>query len=141
MISSPVSRVAVSVVTSHGWLTVDRVIGGSVREPSTSPDSKSDTTAVPSPRSRTQQAGVGDHGEGVRVPGVAGDRPQLGGSGGVPDVQRSVVVPVGGELALDDPTDDTPTDGDRAPFLGIYLAGYTVDLPAGPATFTVTEGR
>ncbi|GGX84553.1 CocE/NonD family hydrolase [Streptomyces minutiscleroticus] len=46
------------------------------------------------------------------------------------------------KLALDGPADDVPTAGDRSPFLDTYLRQYTVDLPAGPATFTVpTVGR
>ncbi|WP_108952479.1 CocE/NonD family hydrolase [Streptomyces fragilis] len=44
-------------------------------------------------------------------------------------------------LALDDPADDVPTQGARSPFLDTYLRQYTVTLPAGPATFTVTPGR
>ncbi|MGW1025207.1 CocE/NonD family hydrolase [Streptomyces sp. NPDC002577] len=44
------------------------------------------------------------------------------------------------KLALDDPADDTATPGARSPFLDTYLRQYTVDLPAGPATFTVTPG-
>ncbi len=43
-------------------------------------------------------------------------------------------------LALDDPADDVPTDGARSPFLDTYLRQYTVHLPPGPATFTVTPG-
>jgi putative CocE/NonD family hydrolase len=43
-------------------------------------------------------------------------------------------------LALDDPADDVPTQGARSPFLDTYLRQYTVSLPAGPATFTVTPG-
>ncbi|CAL9669128.1 hypothetical protein SUDANB176_07375 [Streptomyces sp. enrichment culture] len=43
-------------------------------------------------------------------------------------------------LALDDPADDVPTAGARSPFLDTYLRQYTVNLPAGPATFTVTPG-
>lgn len=43
-------------------------------------------------------------------------------------------------LALDDPSDDVPTQGDRSPYLDTYLSQYTVDLPAGPATFTVLPG-
>ncbi|WP_030184962.1 CocE/NonD family hydrolase [Streptomyces sp. NRRL S-813] len=43
-------------------------------------------------------------------------------------------------LALDDPSDDVATPGARSPFLDTYLRQYTVDLPAGPATFTVTPG-
>ncbi|WP_424187043.1 CocE/NonD family hydrolase [Actinokineospora sp. G85] len=42
------------------------------------------------------------------------------------------------DLALDDPADDTPTQGGRAPYLDLYLAGYTRPLPAGPATFTLS---
>jgi putative CocE/NonD family hydrolase len=44
-------------------------------------------------------------------------------------------------LALDDPADDVPTQGARSPFLDTYLRQYTVALPAGPGTFTVTPGR
>ncbi|MFG2589376.1 CocE/NonD family hydrolase [Streptomyces sp. NPDC048438] len=43
-------------------------------------------------------------------------------------------------LALDDPSDDLPTGGARSPYLDTYLSQYTVDLPAGPATFTVVPG-
>ncbi|GHJ36970.1 CocE/NonD family hydrolase [Streptomyces sp. TS71-3] len=43
-------------------------------------------------------------------------------------------------LALDDPADDVPTAGDRSPYLDTYLRQYTVELPAGPATFTVVPG-
>ncbi|WP_077799922.1 CocE/NonD family hydrolase [Streptomyces sp. JHA26] len=43
-------------------------------------------------------------------------------------------------LALDDPADDVATAGDRSPFLDTYLRQYTVNLPAGPATFTVVPG-
>lgn len=41
------------------------------------------------------------------------------------------------ELALDNPADDRPTAGARSPFLDTYLRQYTVDLPAGPASFTI----
>ncbi|MER5178435.1 CocE/NonD family hydrolase [Streptomyces sp. NPDC002896] len=44
------------------------------------------------------------------------------------------------KLALDDPADDAATAGERSPYLDTYLRQYTVDLPAGPATFTVTPG-
>ncbi|MFH8241194.1 CocE/NonD family hydrolase [Streptomyces sp. NPDC018321] len=45
-------------------------------------------------------------------------------------------------LALDDPADDVATPGDRSPFLDTYLSRYTVELPAGPGTFTlVRDGR
>ncbi|MFB4419708.1 CocE/NonD family hydrolase [Streptomyces sp. QL37] len=43
-------------------------------------------------------------------------------------------------LALDDPSDDAPTGGARSPYLDTYLGQYTVDLPAGPASFTVVPG-
>ncbi|PZH10793.1 hypothetical protein C1I97_13500 [Streptomyces sp. NTH33] len=43
-------------------------------------------------------------------------------------------------LALDDPARDTATAGARSPFLDTYLRQYTVNLPAGPATFTVLPG-
>ncbi|MEU1214584.1 CocE/NonD family hydrolase [Streptomyces sp. NPDC005790] len=43
-------------------------------------------------------------------------------------------------LALDDPSDDVATGGARSPYLDTYLRQYTVDLPAGPATFTVAPG-
>ncbi|MFJ4840366.1 CocE/NonD family hydrolase [Streptomyces sp. NPDC088746] len=43
-------------------------------------------------------------------------------------------------LALDDPSDDVPTGGARSPYLDTYLSQYTVDLPAGPATFPVVPG-
>ncbi|WP_405792718.1 CocE/NonD family hydrolase [Streptomyces sp. NBC_01506] len=41
------------------------------------------------------------------------------------------------ELALDSPADDRPTAGARSPFLDTYLRQYTVELPAGPASFTI----
>ncbi|MFF5899711.1 CocE/NonD family hydrolase [Streptomyces argenteolus] len=45
-------------------------------------------------------------------------------------------------LALDDPADDVATGGARSPYLDTYLRQYTVDLPAGPPTFTVVpRGR
>ncbi|WP_438272844.1 CocE/NonD family hydrolase [Streptomyces sclerotialus] len=44
------------------------------------------------------------------------------------------------ELALDDPADDIPTAGDRSPYLDTYLRQYTVELPPGPAKFTVPSG-
>ncbi|MEV5009664.1 CocE/NonD family hydrolase [Streptomyces sp. NPDC093064] len=44
------------------------------------------------------------------------------------------------KLALDDPARDTATAGARSPFLDTYLRQYTVNLPAGPASFTVTPG-
>ncbi|MFJ1654379.1 CocE/NonD family hydrolase [Streptomyces sp. NPDC088337] len=44
-------------------------------------------------------------------------------------------------LALDDPARDTATAGARSPFLDTYLRQYTVNLPAGPASFTVTPGN
>ncbi|GAA2253462.1 hypothetical protein GCM10010145_21540 [Streptomyces ruber] len=45
------------------------------------------------------------------------------------------------KLALDDPADDIATGGKRSPYLDTYLRQYTVDLPAGPGTFTVPSGR
>ncbi|MFC8076445.1 CocE/NonD family hydrolase [Streptomyces sp. NPDC057307] len=45
------------------------------------------------------------------------------------------------ELALDGPADDRPTAGARSPFLDTYLRQYTVDLPAGPASFTIPPTR
>ncbi|MGB3438470.1 MAG: CocE/NonD family hydrolase [Actinophytocola sp.] len=45
------------------------------------------------------------------------------------------------DLALDDPADDTATEGARAPYLDDYLGLYGVELPAGPATFTVPAVR
>ncbi|MGP2437726.1 CocE/NonD family hydrolase [Streptomyces sp. JW3] len=44
------------------------------------------------------------------------------------------------ELALDDPSDDVATQGDRSPFLDTYLSQYTVSLPAGPPSFSVVPG-
>lgn len=44
-------------------------------------------------------------------------------------------------LALDDPARDTATAGARSPFLDTYLRQYTVNLSAGPASFTVTPGN
>ncbi|MEU6266646.1 hypothetical protein [Saccharopolyspora shandongensis] len=41
------------------------------------------------------------------------------------------------ELALDDPAGDTATDGDRAPYLDIYLLLNTKKLPIGTPSFTV----
>ncbi|MFE9726744.1 CocE/NonD family hydrolase [Streptomyces sp. NPDC005794] len=43
-------------------------------------------------------------------------------------------------LDLDDPSGDVATGGARSPYLDTYLRQYTVDLPAGPATFTVVPG-
>jgi putative CocE/NonD family hydrolase len=43
-------------------------------------------------------------------------------------------------LALDDPADDVATPGDRSPYLDTYLRQYTVNLPAGPGTFSVVPG-
>ncbi|NEB11058.1 CocE/NonD family hydrolase [Streptomyces coelicoflavus] len=43
-------------------------------------------------------------------------------------------------LALDGPVDDVATQGDRSPYLDTYLRRYTVDLPAGPGTFSVVPG-
>ncbi|MGW4037008.1 CocE/NonD family hydrolase [Streptomyces sp. NPDC004778] len=40
-------------------------------------------------------------------------------------------------LALDDPSDDTPTAGERAPYLDTYISAYTTRLPAGQPTFTL----
>ncbi|WBB63092.1 CocE/NonD family hydrolase [Streptomyces sp. WMMC500] len=42
-------------------------------------------------------------------------------------------------LALDGPADDVPTGGERSPYLDTYLSRNTVDLPAGPPTFTVPD--
>ncbi|MFJ6852731.1 CocE/NonD family hydrolase [Streptomyces sp. NPDC091271] len=56
-------------------------------------------------------------------------------SGGTIDVKDARL-----RLALDDPSDDVPTGGARSPYLDTYLSQYTVDLPAGPATFTVVPG-
>ncbi|WP_344292311.1 CocE/NonD family hydrolase, partial [Streptomyces synnematoformans] len=44
-------------------------------------------------------------------------------------------------LALDGPADDVPTGGARSPYLDSYLDRYTVDLPAGPPSFTVPGVR
>jgi putative CocE/NonD family hydrolase len=44
------------------------------------------------------------------------------------------------KLALDDPADDAATAGARSPYLDTYLRQYTVDLPAGPPTFSVSPG-
>ncbi|MEV5541474.1 hypothetical protein AB0L13_31975 [Saccharopolyspora shandongensis] len=41
------------------------------------------------------------------------------------------------ELALDDPADDTATDGDRAPYLDLYLLLNTKKRPIGTPSFTV----
>ncbi len=41
------------------------------------------------------------------------------------------------DLSLDDPSDDTPTAGERAPYLDTYLSAYTTRLPAGKPTFTL----
>ncbi|MEU0833470.1 CocE/NonD family hydrolase [Streptomyces sp. NPDC005969] len=56
-------------------------------------------------------------------------------SGQTIDVSGAVL-----RLSLDDPPDDVATQGDRSPYLDTYLRQYTVDLPAGPASFTVTPG-
>ncbi|MBB4794889.1 putative CocE/NonD family hydrolase [Streptomyces nodosus] len=44
-------------------------------------------------------------------------------------------------LALNDPARDIATAGGRSPFLDTYLRQYTVNLQAGPATFTVLPGN
>jgi putative CocE/NonD family hydrolase len=44
------------------------------------------------------------------------------------------------KLALDNPADDVATAGDRSPFLDDYLRRSTVNLPAGPPSFTVVPG-
>lgn len=41
------------------------------------------------------------------------------------------------DLALDDPADDTPTGGARAPYLDVYLGARTTNVPVGPATFAM----
>ncbi|MFB9570905.1 CocE/NonD family hydrolase [Streptomyces yanii] len=56
-------------------------------------------------------------------------------SGRTIDVSGAVL-----RLSLDDPSDDVATQGDRSPYLDTYLRQYTVDLPAGPASITVTPG-
>ncbi|MET9768265.1 CocE/NonD family hydrolase [Streptomyces sp. NPDC006415] len=40
-------------------------------------------------------------------------------------------------LSLDDPADDTPTAGKRAPYLDTYISAYTTRLPSGKPTFTL----
>jgi putative CocE/NonD family hydrolase len=57
-----------------------------------------------------------------------------------PSGQTIKVKGAGLRLALDDPAGDAATAGGRSPYLDTYLRQYTVDLPAGPATFTVTPG-
>ncbi|MFI2118274.1 CocE/NonD family hydrolase [Streptomyces rubiginosohelvolus] len=44
-------------------------------------------------------------------------------------------------LALDDPSDDTPTAGERAPYLDTYISAYTTRLPAGKPTFTLPDPK
>lgn len=56
-------------------------------------------------------------------------------SGQTIDVSGAVL-----RLSLDDPSDDVATQGDRSPYLDTYLRQYTVSLPTGPASFTVTPG-
>ncbi|WP_097970314.1 CocE/NonD family hydrolase [Streptomyces sp. gb14] len=41
------------------------------------------------------------------------------------------------DLSLDDPSDDTPTAGERAPYLDTYISAYTTRLPTGKPTFTL----
>lgn len=41
------------------------------------------------------------------------------------------------ELPLDDPADDTATEGDRATWLDTYLAAYTAELPVEDPSFRV----
>ncbi len=41
------------------------------------------------------------------------------------------------DLALDDPADDTPTDGAPAPYMETYRAAHTSELPGGETTFTL----
>ncbi|MGV8872801.1 MAG: CocE/NonD family hydrolase [Rhodococcus sp. (in: high G+C Gram-positive bacteria)] len=45
------------------------------------------------------------------------------------------------QLALDDPSDDTTTAGERALFLDTYLGFSTVTLPEGEPSFTVPPAR
>lgn len=44
------------------------------------------------------------------------------------------------ELALDDPSDDTPTPGAPSPWLETYRLGYTEELSISTPTFTVPTG-
>ena len=57
------------------------------------------------------------------------------------DTPSGQIVKVSGavlRLSLDDPSDDVATQGDRSPYLDTYLRQYTVNLPAGPASFTIS---
>ncbi|MEU6807523.1 CocE/NonD family hydrolase [Streptomyces sp. NPDC046831] len=65
---------------------------------------------------------------------------QTGSWRDTPSGQRIDVKGARLELALDDPSDDVATPGARSPFLDTYLRQYTVNLPAGPASFTVVPG-
>ncbi|MFC5833733.1 CocE/NonD family hydrolase [Nonomuraea insulae] len=45
------------------------------------------------------------------------------------------------ELALNNPADDTPTQGDPAPYLDTYRKTWTKKLPIGTPAFTVPTGK
>ncbi len=44
-------------------------------------------------------------------------------------------------LSVDDPADDTPTEGERTPYLDTYLTSHTKQLAVRPGTFTVPSAR
>ncbi|MEU0620840.1 CocE/NonD family hydrolase [Streptomyces rubiginosohelvolus] len=45
------------------------------------------------------------------------------------------------DLSLDDPSDDTPTAGERAPYLDTYISAYTTRLPSGKPAFTLPDPK
>ncbi|MET9555797.1 CocE/NonD family hydrolase [Streptomyces sp. NPDC006645] len=58
-----------------------------------------------------------------------------------PSKQKITIKDARLELALDDPAGDIATGGDRSPYLDTYLGLYTVELPAGEASFTLPPAR
>ncbi len=57
-----------------------------------------------------------------------------------PSYERITIRNARLELALDDPSDDTLTPGDPAPWLDTYRLGYTEKLSPSTPTFTVPTG-
>jgi uncharacterized protein len=75
---------------------------------------------------------------GTIQPAFAGDNDWLD----TPSFETVKVYDARLELALDDPSDDTPTQGDPALWLESYRLGSTEELSLGTPTFTVPiEGR
>ncbi|WP_353650825.1 CocE/NonD family hydrolase [Nakamurella sp. A5-74] len=56
---------------------------------------------------------------------------------GTPSQKRITVTRAQLRVALDNPADDTPTAGGRSPYLDVYLAQKTGELPTGTATVTI----